>query len=231
MNITENGSNLITIARDLVLQSDSASYQRGIIEMLANYFEVDYTEAVDLIHDTQKFPPENEHIILVAFHTSGQNDMESAQRRLMEHLPNPADKDNDIEEWWIAMDERYEPSDNDSAVFVEGSGRAAWERYHKQAGTKGFEISRPISYETLADVQGFKFDNRLDGQNFIDAMNRNMATFGYVTVGDARQLLGLSARFGSDRLAWNQRLTYACLRPVMYMRHNLLDLPTPTHKV
>jgi hypothetical protein len=63
----------------------------------------------------------NEHVILVAFHMSADT-MQQAQIKLMPNLPVPGE-DIGLEEWWIAEDERYDGSDNDSAVFVPGSGQ------------------------------------------------------------------------------------------------------------
>lgn len=56
------------------------------------------------------------HVIMVAFEVEG-TDWEDAQRNLMAALPRPW-YTRGIECWWIAEDERYDGSDNDSAVFV-----------------------------------------------------------------------------------------------------------------
>ena len=57
----------------------------------------------------------SENVILVAF-TVEADSMEEAQANLMSSLPTPGY--SNIEEWWIAEDERYDRSDNDSAIFV-----------------------------------------------------------------------------------------------------------------
>lgn len=59
-----------------------------------------------------------EHTILVAF-TVYAPTWEQAQARLMRQLPSPDHPGVDgIDSWWIAEDERYDGSDNDSAVLV-----------------------------------------------------------------------------------------------------------------
>lgn len=260
MNITENGSNLIGFARELVLQSDSASYQRGVIEMVANYLQVDYTEAVDLIHDTET--PKNEHIILVAFHMVGPETMKDAQLELMELLPDEGDVDNRLESWWVAMDERYQASDNDSAEFVPGTGRDAWYRYHEQAGTRGITRPEPAnvfdrwnnyprrsgyivtdysSMGSLRDlrgsiygkIQGFEFANFAEGKVFIDKMNQLIAVYGIATLNDALDLLGIEhKRFAGEKMGWSTRLDpTASLRAIKYKHEYTLDLPTPTHAI
>lgn len=66
------------------------------------------------------------HTVLVAFVVNGSG-MEDAQQRLMARLPNPeADGHEVIDCWWIAEDERYDGSDNDSAVFVPIGQKPAW---------------------------------------------------------------------------------------------------------
>lgn len=257
MNINENDVKVIDIARELVLQSDSASYQRGIVEMLANYLEVDYTEAVDLIHDTQT--PRNEHIVLVAFHMVGPETMKDAQLKLMKLLPDERDTDNELESWWVAMDERYQASDNDSAEFVPGTGRDAWYRYHEHVGTKGIsrpesELVRPTAPQgylvtdyrpaiesmhqrrtmrssVLQQVQGFHFDNERQARKFLDGMNQKIAVFGIATINDAADLLGLPATFAGEKMGWHARLPYTCLRQIKFEHGRTLDLPTPTHKI
>ena len=56
------------------------------------------------------------HVVLVAFEVEG-TDVKDAQTNLMAALPRPW-YTRGIECWWIAEDERYDGSDNDSAVFV-----------------------------------------------------------------------------------------------------------------
>lgn len=67
------------------------------------------------------------HTILVAF-TVHAPTMEQAQARLMDRLPNPeSDGHAVIDSWWIAEDERYDGSDNDSAVFVPKGKQVVWQ--------------------------------------------------------------------------------------------------------
>lgn len=71
--------------------------------------------------------PDPAHTILVAF-TVHAPTMEQAQARLMGRLPNPeADGHEVIDSWWIAEDERYDGSDNDSAVFVPKGKQVVWQ--------------------------------------------------------------------------------------------------------
>lgn len=57
----------------------------------------------------------SEHTILVAI-TVNAATMQEAQEHLMRLLPRPST--NAVDCWWIAMDERYDRSDCDSAEFV-----------------------------------------------------------------------------------------------------------------
>jgi len=66
-----------------------------------------------------------EHVFLVAVEVNGDADREKVEKYLHERLPldreGAPDGDPDgtyVESWWIAEDERYDRSDNDSAVFV-----------------------------------------------------------------------------------------------------------------
>lgn len=71
--------------------------------------------------------PDPAHTILVAF-TVHAPTMEQAQARLMDRLPNPeADGHAVIDSWWIAEDERYDGSDNGSAVFVPMGKQVTWQ--------------------------------------------------------------------------------------------------------
>lgn len=60
-------------------------------------------------------------IVLVAFEVCA-DDMEDAQRQLMDKLlpnaPFPREYTEWLDSWWIAMDERYDRSDLESAVFI-----------------------------------------------------------------------------------------------------------------
>lgn len=68
-----------------------------------------------------------EHTILVAF-TVYAPTWEQAQARLMRQLPSPDHPGVDgIDSWWIAEDERYDGSDNDSAVFVPMGKQVVWQ--------------------------------------------------------------------------------------------------------
>lgn len=68
-----------------------------------------------------------EHTILVAF-TVYAPTWEQAQARLMRQLPSPDHPGVDgIDSWWIAEDERYDGSDNDSAVFVPKGKQVVWQ--------------------------------------------------------------------------------------------------------
>lgn len=61
---------------------------------------------------------ENEYTILVAFTVEGAS-RQQAHENLMERLPrDPLALNNPIIEWWVAEDERYDKSDNESAIFI-----------------------------------------------------------------------------------------------------------------
>lgn len=61
---------------------------------------------------------ENEYTILVAFTVEGES-RQQAHERLMERLPrDPLALYDPIIEWWVAEDERYDKSDNESAIFI-----------------------------------------------------------------------------------------------------------------
>lgn len=69
-----------------------------------------------------------EHVILVAF------TIEADSYRRAQHVLMPglqlflSSHDGPAESWWIAEDERYDGSDNDSAVFVTPGAQAAASR-------------------------------------------------------------------------------------------------------
>lgn len=67
------------------------------------------------------------HTILVAF-TVHAPTVELAQQRLMVRLPGGVPDLNHVDSWWIAEDERYDGSDNDSAVFVPKGEQEKWHR-------------------------------------------------------------------------------------------------------
>lgn len=56
------------------------------------------------------------HTILVAVCIEAESRQE-AEEELHQLLPDPSSEDNGVDCWWIAEDERYDRSDNDSAVF------------------------------------------------------------------------------------------------------------------
>lgn len=65
-----------------------------------------------------------EHTILVAV-TVYAPTWEAAQAKLMLNMPKPGV--DGIDSWWIAEDERYDGSDNDSAVFVPIGTQVFWQ--------------------------------------------------------------------------------------------------------
>lgn len=59
-----------------------------------------------------------ERVVLVAFHTDSDT-AEHGQRVVMHLLDGLIEKsEGTLIAWWVAEDERYDGSDNDSAVFV-----------------------------------------------------------------------------------------------------------------
>jgi hypothetical protein len=59
-----------------------------------------------------------EHVVLVAVSVRGES-FEAAQRALIPELGFLlASRGGPATEWWIAEDERYDGSDNESAIFV-----------------------------------------------------------------------------------------------------------------
>ena len=70
--------------------------------------------------------PDPAHTILVAF-TVHATTMEQARHRLMVQLPGGVPDLNHVDSWWIAEDERYDGSDNDSAVFVPKGKQVVWQ--------------------------------------------------------------------------------------------------------
>lgn len=66
-----------------------------------------------------------EHVILVAIVVAAPGDgtREEAEQHLHNVMPKPQSCSEDqqiftVDSWWVAEDERYDRSDNDSAVFV-----------------------------------------------------------------------------------------------------------------
>lgn len=58
-----------------------------------------------------------EHTIIVAITVEAESHKD-AQERIMRSLPKPSDNTEGITAWWIAEDERFDGSDNDSAIFI-----------------------------------------------------------------------------------------------------------------
>ena len=58
---------------------------------------------------------EEEFVILVAVNVTARNKM-LAHQKVHALMPNP--DVTDVESWWVAEDQRWDGSDNDSAVFV-----------------------------------------------------------------------------------------------------------------
>lgn len=77
-------------------------------------------------NDTRPHGDADQHIVLVAFDVFGLS-MEEAQVRLARGLENVIDRGL-ADSWWIAEDERYDGSDNDSAVFVPKGSQTAFAR-------------------------------------------------------------------------------------------------------
>lgn len=253
MTDNENNANILAHARELLFgnkQPREADYQNGVIDMVAHYFDTDYVGAVELIHtskQTTTWSSDDDHFILVAFELIGPKTMEEAQKELMALLPRPEDKDNPVECWWIAMDERYDGSDNDSAEFVPDTGQAAWERYHIKRGTP--DITRKPAHEVfhskeeskrrdrimlsqanaLKQIMDVTFDTPEEGRAVLDRMNHMVRTYGYVTVADLADLVGLSelVDYSMNKLAWARELPEACVRPIKFQRGCRLEFPTP----
>lgn len=77
-------------------------------------------------NDTRPHGDEDQYIVLVAFDVYGHS-MKDAQVRLARGLENVIDR-GIADSWWIAEDERYDGSDNDSAVFVPKGSQTAFAR-------------------------------------------------------------------------------------------------------
>lgn len=78
-------------------------------------------------NDTRPHGDEDQHIVLVAFDVYGHS-MRDAQVHLAERLKALFATMRDMGSWWIAEDERYDGSDNDSAVFVPKGSQTAFAR-------------------------------------------------------------------------------------------------------
>lgn len=77
-------------------------------------------------NDTRPHGDEGQYIVLVAFDVYGHS-MKDAQVRLARGLENVIDR-GIADSWWVAEDERYDGSDNDSAVFVPKGSQTAFAR-------------------------------------------------------------------------------------------------------
>lgn len=67
----------------------------------------------------------DEHVILVAFTVNALSESD-AQHALMDALPEVVGvSERGVGSWWVAEDERYDGSDNDSAVFVSPGSQVA----------------------------------------------------------------------------------------------------------
>lgn len=69
---------------------------------------------------TSTTPEVREHVIIAAFGVTAET-RKDAEEYLHTRLPRPGRRGDEyrvVEDWWIAEDERYDRSDNDSAVFV-----------------------------------------------------------------------------------------------------------------
>ena len=99
---------------------DETEYQ--IADLEADNFE--WTIRHEMVLTVTAEPKRRSHVVLVAFEVEGVS-MANAQANLERVLPHPADT-LDVECWWVAMDERYDRSDNDSAVFVPMGQQNMW---------------------------------------------------------------------------------------------------------
>ena len=77
------------------------------------------------------------HTFLVAVNVGPGMDRKAAEIRLSRYLPKP---DDVIQEWWFAEDERYDGSDNDSAVFVHMGEQDKW----AQLVSRGLPLSMAL---------------------------------------------------------------------------------------
>jgi hypothetical protein len=72
------------------------------------------------------------YVILVAFEVSSVGGRKEAELRLQSNLPRPSGRpDTEVDNWWldcwwVAEDDRYDGSDNDSAVFVPVGKQRKW---------------------------------------------------------------------------------------------------------
>lgn len=82
-----------------------------------------------------------EHVILVAIVVATPDDgtREDAEQHLHSVMPRPQSSSLDqqtftVDSWWIAEDERYDGSDNDSAIFVSPGNQEVASRLLGAAG-------------------------------------------------------------------------------------------------
>lgn len=92
----------------------------------------------------------SDHIILVAFHVTGDLTRAQAQEALLRALPRPsvipsaAGTVATLDSWWETEDDRIDGSDNDSAVFVHpGAQREAVEVLIEAGLTAGWNRPEP----------------------------------------------------------------------------------------
>jgi len=135
-------------------------------------------------------PPSDEHIVLMAFHMVAPS-MKDAQIALgcmlpeVGHMFDDGEHKGKLEAYWTAMDERYDGSDCDTAVFVPGSGEAIGA---KQRTLRAMEptINRVAYFKDVID----RDQERYDG--FLRTTVVQMAVRG-LTVEDIAHALNLPA--------------------------------------
>ena len=90
------------------------------------------------------------HIVLVAFEVPGDTTQEAQATLLPQLQPVLASKGGPVECWWVADDERYDGSDNDSAVFVRPGAQAVASRLlraHNLTDSCNLVARRPGTWE------------------------------------------------------------------------------------
>lgn len=91
------------------------------IETLHHYIDEarSITPPTDEELEAMDISTDQEYVVLVAISVGGCSAFEDAHHVVMDTLrPLIRDNGGPLESWWIAEDERYDGSDNDSAVFV-----------------------------------------------------------------------------------------------------------------
>jgi len=92
---------------------------------------VEGTDALATVHSDQVEHAEDEHVFLVAA-TVGGKGRDDARRLLFRALNDV--RDDGVDSWWEAEDDRQDGSDNDSAVFVHPGATATAHRLLFNAG-------------------------------------------------------------------------------------------------